>query len=485
MTDSYLDNILCKGFRRQGRQPCRLLKGKTMQLDMTKGSPFKLIIKFIIPVVLGNLFQQFYSMVDTIIVGRCVGMDALAAVGATGTISFLILGFALGLTSGFTVLTAQKFGAGDIKGMKLSVTNALMLSFLVSVIMTIVSVLGMRRLLRVMNTPANIFEMSYDYIIIIVGGMFFTILYNIMASLLRAVGNSKAPFYFLVLSACLNIVLDLVLIKKFSMGVKGAAYATIISQAVSGVLCVLYSVKKVDILVPGKEERRGDSQCIKNQLSVGIPMALQFSITALGTMIAQAALNLFGSTVMASYTAANKACQFATLPYGAMGATMATYCAQNRGVNDIERIKKGVRISGIISAVYSLLIYAVAMLTLSPLMRLFFDASENVDFGEVLGYGRTYMLVAGTCFVPLGLIFIYRNAMQGCGYSFLAMLGGVVELISRWVIATVATKLHSYVGVCWADPATWLVTGIFLMFSYYYTLNVMRKRKLAFEAGRG
>lgn len=456
-----------------------------MQLDMTKGSPFRLIIKFIIPVVLGNLFQQLYSMVDTIIVGRCVGMDALAAVGATGTISFLILGFALGLTSGFTVLTAQKFGAGDIKGMKLSVTNALILSFLVSVIMTFFSVIGMRGLLRLMNTPDNIFEMSYDYIIIIVGGMFFTILYNIMASLLRAVGNSKAPFYFLVVSAVLNIVLDLVLIRNFNMGVKGAAYATIISQAISGILCVIYTLKKVDILVPGREERRADSQCIKNQLGVGIPMALQFSITAVGTMIAQAALNLFGSTVVASYTAATKACQFATLPYGAVGSTMATYCAQNRGINDIDRIKKGVRIAGIISSIYSAIIYAVAMLTLSPLMKLFFDTSSGIDFEEVLGYGRTYMLVAGTCFIPLGLIFIYRNAMQGCGYSLLAMLGGVVELISRAIIAFVATRLHSYVGVCWADPATWLVTGIFLMFSYYYTVRVMIRDKTRFEADRG
>lgn len=456
-----------------------------MQLDMTKGSPFRLIIKFIIPVVLGNLFQQLYSMVDTIIVGRCVGMDALAAVGATGTISFLILGFALGLTSGFTVLTAQKFGAGDIKGMKLSVTNALILSFLVSVIMTFFSVIGMRGLLRLMNTPDNIFEMSYDYIIIIVGGMFFTILYNIMASLLRAVGNSKAPFYFLVVSAVLNIVLDLVLIRNFNMGVKGAAYATIISQAISGILCVIYTLKKVDILVPGREERRADSRCIKNQLGVGIPMALQFSITAVGTMIAQAALNLFGSTVVASYTAATKACQFATLPYGAVGSTMATYCAQNRGINDIDRIKKGVRIAGIISSIYSAIIYAVAMLTLSPLMKLFFDTSSGIDFEEVLGYGRTYMLVAGTCFIPLGLIFIYRNAMQGCGYSLLAMLGGVVELISRAIIAFVATRLHSYVGVCWADPATWLVTGIFLMFSYYYTVRVMIRDKTRFEADRG
>lgn len=455
-----------------------------MQLDMTKGSPFRLIVKFIIPVVLGNVFQQLYNMVDTIIVGRCVGLDALAAVGATGTISFLILGFALGLTSGFSVITAQKFGAGDMEGVKVSVTNAIVLSAIVSVIMTFFSVIFMRRLLTIMNTPADIFEMSYDYIIIIVEGMSFSILYNIMSSLLRAVGNSKAPFYFLVISACLNIVLDLVLIKTFGMGVKGAAYATIISQAISGILCVFYTIKKVDIIVPSRSERKLNSQCISNQLKIGIPMALQFSITAVGTIMVQTALNLFGSTVVASYTAANKTSQLATLPFGAMGATMATYCAQNRGVNDISRIKKGVNVAFIMSTVYSLVIYGVAILTLSPLMQLFVDPSSGIDFSVVLAYGRTYMIAAGSCFTFLGMIFIYRNAMQGCGFSFLAMLGGVVELVSRWIIASIATKRSSYTGVCWADPATWFITAIFFLISYYFTISKMKKEKQTFNEGK-
>lgn len=455
-----------------------------MQLDMTKGSPFKLIWKFIIPVVLGNIFQQFYNMVDTIIVGRCVGIDALAAVGATGTISFLILGFANGLTTGFTVITAQKFGAGDYNGVKVSVVNALFLTGCVTVIMTCVSRLGMPWLLHTMHTPENIYEMSYTYIITICSGMVFTLLYNIMASLLRAVGNSKAPLMFLIISATLNIFLDLMLIKNFSMGVRGAALATIISQGISGILCIIYTVRTVKILVPSREHIHLDGQCINNQIYVGLPMALQYSITAVGTVMIQSALNRFGATVIASYTAANKAVQLATLPYGAFGVTMATYAAQNRGINDIERIKKGTKVASIMSAVYSVVIYGVAILTLAPLMKLFIDTSSIDNFEEIYEYGRTYMLLSGTCFIPLGEIFIFRNAMQGCGFSLSAMFGGVVELCCRGVISTVASHKMSFKGVCLGDPLTWLITGIFFFFAYKFTVLKMGKAKKAFHEAR-
>lgn len=457
-----------------------------MELDMTKGSPFKLIVKFIVPVILGNIFQQFYNMVDTIIVGRSVGLDALAAVGATGTISFLILGFAMGVTTGFTVITAQKYGAGDYDGVKVSVVNALFLSLIVTVLLTVISVVGMPGLLRLMNTPDDIFEMSYQYIVTICYGMGFTILYNIMASFLRAVGNSKVPLYFLIISAFLNIALDLILIRSFGMGVRGAALATIISQGVSGVLCVLYTIKHVDVIVPKKEHWVLDSQCIHNQLSVGIPMALQYSITAIGTIMVQAALNRFGSVIVGSYTAANKACQLATLPYGAMGVTIATYAAQNRGINDIDRIKKGVRVASHMSSIYSIVIYGVAMLTLSPIMKLFIDAGNTaVPFEEILSYGRTYMLVSGTCFIPLGQIFLFRNAMQSCGFSFMAMAGGIVELISRAIIASIASAKMSFLGVCAADPLTWLVTGIYFWIAYAFTLKKMYRDKAAYAAKQG
>ena len=288
-------------------------------------------------------------MVDTIIVGRFVGVQALAAVGATGTISFLIIGFMQGLTTGFTVLTAQRFGAGDEKGLKISVGNAAFLAIIVTVVMTGISVLGMDKLLHIMNTPEDIFEMSRTYILIICGGMGCTILYNLLSSFLRAVGNSKVPLYFLVIAAGLNIVLDLVLILIIPMGVAGAALATVLSQGISGILCLVYIIKKVPLLCIKKEHWKPEYYCCRNQLGIGIPMALQFSITAVGTMLVQAVLNMFGSTVVAAYTAACKVEQLVTQPYGAMGMTMATYCAQNRGVNAMDRIRKGVRIANIMS----------------------------------------------------------------------------------------------------------------------------------------
>lgn len=253
-----------------------------MELDMTKGSPFKLIVRFIIPIIIGNIFQQLYSLVDTVIVGRFVGVKALAAVGATGTITFLLLGFLQGLTTGFTILTAQRFGAGDEEGMKKSVGNAAVLSVIVTVVMTFTSVLIMDWLLRIMRTPADIMDMSREYILIICWGMGFSVLYNLLSSILRAVGNSKVPLYFLVLSAAINIIGDLVLIICFDMGVAGAAVATIASQGISGLLCLVYMVKKVPLLALHKEHLRLDPWCVRNQVSIGIPMALQFSITAVG-----------------------------------------------------------------------------------------------------------------------------------------------------------------------------------------------------------
>ena len=452
-----------------------------MELDMTKGNPFKLILNFMVPVLIGNVFQQLYNMADTIIVGRFVGIDALAAVGATGTINFLILGFAMGLTTGFTVITAQKYGAGDYDGVKRSVIGALVLSAITAVVITIISVKGMDWLLTTMNTPEDIYVMSRDYIITICLGMTFTILYNIMASLLRAVGNSRAPLYFLIISATINIVLDLVLIINFKMGVKGAALATVISQGISGILCVFYTYRTVKVLVPGKEHLKLDYNIMKNQLNVGLPMALQFSITAVGTIMVQAALNKFGSVVVASYTAANKAAMFATLPYTAIGVTMATYAAQNRGVNDIDRIKKGTRVASIMNVIYSIVAYGLIILLIPVLLKLFIDANADIPFDEILRYGRTYVVVLGSCYVALGTIFIYRNTLQGVGYSMVAMVGGVVELICRAIVATIASAKMNYIGVCAADPITWIVTGAYLLIMFSYAVKKMKAEKLDFQ----
>lgn len=448
-----------------------------MQLDMTKGKPFYLISKFIVPLIIGNIFQQLYSMVDTIIVGRFVGVEALGAVGATGSICFLVLGFTQGLTTGFTVMTAQRYGAGDLEGMRKSIANASILSVVVTVVMTILSIGGMDRLLTVMNTPDNIYEMAKEYIIIICAGICCSVLYNILASILRAIGNSVVPLVLLVISSVINIVLDYILIVYAHMGVGGAAVATVVSQGVSGVLCLIYIIKKVPILHVRKEHWTPDGWCMQNQLRIGIPMALQFSITAVGTILVQAALNLLGSTAVAAYSVACKVEQLVTQPFLAMGATMATYSAQNRGINDLQRIRQGVKVSNRMSAIYSVVIYFVICALLPYAIRLFI--TENIE--TVYGYAEIYIRICGLFFIPLGMIFIYRNTMQGCGYALLPMMGGVVELLVRCVAAFVAAKMLSYVGVCIANAGAWLGAGLFLWISYYYVMKHMTRKKQSFE----
>lgn len=446
-----------------------------MELDMTKGSPAGLIAKFIVPIIIGNIFQQCYSMIDTIIVGRYVGLQALAAVGSTGTISFLILGFAQGLTTGFTVMTAQRYGAGDIQGMKRSVASAAVLSTIVAVVMTIVSALCMDFLLTAMNTPEDMYDMARQYIMIICLGMCFSIFYNFLASILRAIGNSVLPLVFLILSAVLNVVLDIVFIVSLGQGVAGAAYATIISQGISAVLCLLYIGKAVPTLHLEKRHWKLDGQCMKNQLSVGLPMALQYSITAVGTILVQSALNLLGSTVVGAYSVAGKIESLVTQPFAAMGVTMATYGAQNRGINDLERISKGVKWANVMSGIYSVVIYGVVLAILPYAVGLF--VTEDIEV--VYEYARIYMLVCGTCFIPLGMIFIFRNLLQGCGFGVLPMMGGVVELLCRCIAAFAATRLLSYVGVCFANASAWLVAGIFFWILYLILMKKMRKDKAA------
>ena len=448
-----------------------------MQLDMTKGSPVQLITKFIIPLIIGNIFQQLYSMVDTIIVGRFVGVEALAAVGATGSICFLILGFTQGLTTGFTVLTAQRYGAGDLEGMRKSIANAAMLSVLVTLVMTVLSVVCMDWLLTIMNTPQDIYEMAKEYIVIICSGICCSVLYNILASILRAIGNSVVPLVLLIISSAINIVLDYVLIVYVHMGVGGAAVATVVSQGISGIFCLFYIVKKVPLLHISRRNWVPDAWCMKNQLMIGIPMALQFSITAVGTILVQAALNLLGSTAVAAYSVACKVEQLVTQPFLAMGATMATYSAQNRGINDLQRIRQGVKVSNRMSAIYSIVIYFVICSLLPYAIRLFI--TENIE--TVYGYAEIYIRICGLFFIPLGMIFIYRNTMQGCGFAFWPMMGGVVELLVRCVAAFVATKMLSYEGVCIANAGAWLGAGLFLWICYHYVMRRMIREKQRFD----
>ncbi len=454
------------------KEKIRSVEMKSAQNDMTVGNPMKIILGFTLPIFIGNVFQQFYNMADAVIVGKFVGNKALAAVGSTGTLMFLIYGFVVGMTAGFTVLTAQKFGAGDMKGMRKTVAGAGILSFVVGALLTILFMAFMKPLLILMNTPSDIFADAYSYIMIVSGGILAQMLYNLLSSILRALGNSKLPLVFLIISALLNIVLDLAFIVGFGMGAKGAAVATVIAQGVSGILCLFYIIAKIPILHLKREDLYVGSTIYKNQLRIGVPMALQYSITAIGTMMVQSSLNILGSTLVAAYTAAGKIEQVVTQAYVAMGTTMATYAAQNMGAGSVKRIREGFKACTVIGVVYSF-VAAGFIMTVGKYMTYLF-VSEDVDI--IMNSVDIYLKCIGIFFIPLAVVNIYRNGIQGLGYGLLPMMAGVAELIGRGVVAVIAGAKRSYPGVCLAGPAAWVLAGGLLIVMYYFIMNVnMRK----------
>ena len=430
-----------------------------MEMDMTKGSPLKVLLRFMLPVVLGNLFQQFYNMADTVIVGRFVGTGALAAVGSTGTVMFLILGVAMGLSSGFSILTSQSYGAGDLKKVRQSVANGMLLGVVICLSLTLIGMLIITPVLRLMNTPSDIFADAHTYLMIIFMGLTGSFFYNMAASFLRAIGNSRVPLYFLIFSAGFNIVLDLVMVLVFHLGVAGAALATVISQVTVAVLCFIYIFRSVKVLCPQKGEWRLTRAETVHQLRLGVPMALQFAITSSGTMVMQTAVNLFGSTAVASYTASGKMMNVLTQGFAALGPTMAAYSGQNYGRGDWDRLRQGIRAAIMIDVVYGLAAGIITPILLKPAMHLFF--AGGTDIAEMLVWGRKYLYFCAAFFIPLGCIFIFRNSMQGCGYALFPTMGGVVEFVCRFVLAVAAMRFHSYLLACSCDPVTWLITAVY------------------------
>ena len=434
-----------------------------MMTDMTKGSPAKLILAFTIPILIGNLFQQFYSMVDTAIVGQFVGVGALAAVGATGGVIFLVQGFVNGLTHGFSVIVSQRYGANDELGIKKATATSIYLSAIATVVLTVICVLLAKPVLQLMNTPVDILEDATSYVTIFFGGLVSIIVYNLLASLLRAFGDSKTPLYFLILASITNIILDLVLIINFKMGVAGAAIATVVSQGLSGLLCYFYMIKKFDILTLKKEHFKYDPMLVKELMYVSLPMALQYAITAIGVMILQVAVNSFGSTTVAAFTAATKVEQLVVQPGIAIGMTMATYAAQNLGARRIDRVRQGVRQSTWITILTNALSSVIVIFLGSYIVQLFIPA-ENV---EALPISMEYLKITATFYPVLGLLFLYRFALQGLGNTVVPMFAGVMELIMRTIVAFTLPGLLGYQGVCLASPLAWIGATVWLIWSYF------------------
>lgn len=438
------------------------MSAKRTDTDMTKGNPMSIIFKFTMTLLLGNIAQQFYNIVDTIIVGRCVNPQALAAVGATGTIMFLMIGTSNGLVTGFTIVTSQKYGALDSKGIKSSVTNGFYLSLVTAALITTIGLVFMRSLLTLMNTPADIFEYAYAYISTICAGIFFMIMYNYCASLMRAIGNSKMPLLFLLFSAALNICLDLLFIIKFQMETFGAAFATVISQGIAMILCIIYIYAKMPTLRPDKSDWKVSSSMIKQQLRYGIPMAVQYSITASGTVIMQSAFNVFDSVAVTAITAASKFQGIITQGMFTVGQTMAAYAGQNYGARNMGRIKEGIKASLKIYVVYSIVAALLAVFLVPHVLWIFFDT--EVDVSIYIPWARTYIIECAVCYFFLAMIFIYRHTIQSVGYASIAMVLGFVELAARILTSFYSIYAHNYYIAVASDPLAWIAAGLCAMF---------------------
>ncbi|MDE6387334.1 MAG: MATE family efflux transporter [Lachnospiraceae bacterium] len=440
-----------------------------MEKDMTKGSPMRLILGFAVPLLFGLLFQQFYSMVDTIIVGHYLGVDALAAVGATGSVNFLIVGFCMGVCNGFAIPIAQEYGAKHEEHLRKYVANCVWLSLIFAVVITVAVVILCRPILQAMKTPVNIIDGSYSYIVIIFLGIPVTFLYNMTAAILRSLGDSKTPVVFLVMAAILNIFLDLLCIIVFGMGVAGAAVATVVSQAVAGMCCLIYMYKKYTILKLSKEEWRWDRDCVGKLCNMGIPMGLQYSITAIGSVILQSAVNGIGSAAVAAVTAGGKLSMLLMCPFDAMGSTMATYGGQNVGAGDLERVNKGLKSCTLLGLIYSVIAVGIVYLAGRSLLLLFLDAGEEAILNNAYTFIRTNVLF----YFPLALVNIVRFLIQGMGFSKLAVFAGAFEMLARGLAGFVLVPFFGFRAVCFANPLAWIFADIFLIPAFFYVRRIM------------
>lgn len=443
--------------------------------DMTSGSPTRLIFGFFFPLLFGLLFQQVYNMVDTIVVGRFLGVKALAGVGSTGSLSFLVLGFCIGVCNGFAIPVAQKFGEHDYEGLRKFVANAVMLAIAVSLVMTTLICLLCRNLLVWMNTPEDIMEHAYGYIFVIFLGIPVVFLYNALFSIIRSLGDSRTPVLYLVFCSLLNVALDLTFILLFKMGVEGAAWATVISQGISSLLCINY-IRHSPVLVLTRRDWRFDAGCVKRLLGMGIPTGLQFSITAIGSIVLQTSVNTLGSVYVASAAAGLKINQFFGCPFDALGSTMVTYGGQNVGAGKLERIGRGLRSCLIIGMVYSAIAFCALFFFGRLMSLLFVDAAET----EVIENAALFMKVNGIFYFLLAIVNIVRCLIQGLGFTKQAVFSGVFEMIARSCVGVLLVPAFGYMAVCVANPAAWLAADAFLIPTYCWAMRRLAgKRRLA------
>lgn len=443
---------------------------KNVAKSMTSGSPIRLIVEFSIPVFLSALLYQLYSTADTMIVGRCLGVNSLAAVGSTGSLNYMVCGFCMGICNGFAIPVAQRFGAGDEKGLKRIVVNSVWLSAILSVVITVFVCFLCRSILTWVRTPENVMREAYDYILIIFMGIPLLFLCNVSGGIIRSLGDSRTPLYFSVLSSLLNVGLDLVFIRIFHMGVKGPALATVISQLFSGVLCLCHIRKHCETLHMDREEWHPDRNNIRMLCAVGLPMGLQSSITAVGSVIIQTAVNTLGSASVAAVTAAGRINQLLCTPIDALASTMSTYAGQNMGAGKPERIRQGMRVAMGIGVSY----VVVACLWLYCGGRALAALFVGAELGDIIDRAYQFQIVNGRFFVLLLAVNVFRITIQGMGFTGLAMIAGICEMTARTAAAFWLVPVWGFQAICYANPMAWLAAGIFLVWAYQKCIRRIR-----------
>lgn len=446
--------------------------------EMTSGPCLPLIFNFTLPLLLGNMLQQTYSLIDAAIVGKFLGINALASVGASTSVVFLILGFCNGCCGGFGIPVAQKFGARDYVSMRRLVSVSLKLAGMMSVGIALITCLLCAFILRTMQTPENIFQDAYWYLLITFIGVPCTFFYNLLSSIIRALGDSKTPFWFLLFSTILNVLLDLLCILVFHWGVAGAAIATVFSQGVSAVLCYFYMYRKFEILRMQPADKRFRPELARQLIFVGVPMGLQFSITAIGSIMLQSANNALGTACVAAFTAAMRIKMFFLCMLESLGIAMATFCGQNYGAGKPERIWTGVKAASLMMIVYVAAVAIILWGFSEKFVLLFVDPSET----EIIADAALFLHISVSFFPVLGLLCILRYSIQGAGYTKLAMFSGVSEMIARILVSVVAVPLWGFWAVCFGDPTAWVFADAFLIPAFIY---VYRRLRLIVARERG
>ncbi len=438
-----------------------------MSNSMTQGNPLKVMLQFAFPLLIGNLLQQTYNIIDAAIVGQSLGAQALASVGASTSVQFLVLGFCMGSCTGFGIPVAKYFGAGDLKHMKNIIFNGAVLTAVIAVIITVLCTLLCPWILQVLSVQSDIYANAYSYLMIIFLGLPFTLLYNYLSSILRAVGDSRTPFLFLAFSAVLNIFLDLFFILVADWGCAGAAFATIAAQAISGILCLIVIIRRMEVLWLSKENRvvRGDS--ITELLQMGLPTGLQFSITAIGSMVMQSANNGLGGDYVSAFTAGAKLKQFTMCPFDAIATSVSVFCSQNYGAGKIDRIHKGLRQGIAVGVGYGLFAGLILIFAGRPLSMIF----VSKDASGVLDASAKYLRCMGYFYWSLGILNVTRMVTQGLGHSGRAFFSGVMEMIARTIVSLGFVETFGYTAICFADQTAWIAACCYIAPTCLYCLK--------------